>query len=199
MPVDDPKFDPPPPFRPPEPPPYRLPDRPPSDPPPFRPPDAPPFDNPSRNPWGRGWALPAAVLALVALPGLAHATAAGGGGTMPWDTPLQNMQQDLTGSTATSISLIGVVAIFGVLIFGGELNHFFRSICYVVLLCAVLVAGQNLLTDFGITGIVAAGGWPVPWLAIVVASALIVVAAAVLAYFAVRFLRARRDDRRAAL
>lgn len=116
---------------------------------------------------------------------------------MPWDTPLQNLQTDLTGTTATAISLIGVVAIFGVLIFGGELNHFFRSICYVILLVAVLVAGQSLLTDFGITGAVISGGSTL-WLAFMVCAAVILVATLFLAHLLLRLSRPQRVLRRAA-
>lgn len=93
----------------------------------------------------------APVAALVLRPAMAFA-ASTGGGTMPWDTPLQTLRTDLTGATATSISFIGIVAIFAVLIFGGELNHFFRSLCYVVLLVAVLVGSNNIFSALGITG-----------------------------------------------
>lgn len=86
------------------------------------------------------------------LPISAFAAAVGGGGNMPWDAPLTALQTDLTGTTATAISLIGIVAVFGVLIFGGELNHFFRTLCYIILLVSVLVAGQNILSDLNITG-----------------------------------------------
>ena len=93
----------------------------------------------------------AMATALVLRPAVALA-AATGGGTMPWDTPLQTLRTDLTGATATSISFIGIVAIFAVLIFGGELNHFFRSLCYVVLLVAVLVGANTIFSALGIAG-----------------------------------------------
>jgi type IV secretory pathway VirB2 component (pilin) len=93
----------------------------------------------------------ATATAVVLRPAMALA-AATGGGTMPWDTPLQTLRTDLTGPTATSISFIGIVAIFAVLIFGGELNHFFRSLCYVVLLVAVLVGANTIFSALGIAG-----------------------------------------------
>jgi type IV secretion system protein TrbC len=138
----------------------------------------------------------APAVALAAYAPSAFAAAAGGGGTLPWDTPLQNIQQDLTGTTATSLSLIGVVAIFGVLIFGGELNHFFRSIVYVVLLCAVLVAGQTLLNDFGITGATTAGGHGIVFFGL--ATVAIVGAAAIVAVALYRQHCHRRRARRLA-
>jgi hypothetical protein len=77
---------------------------------------------------------------------------------MPWDAPLTTLQTDLSGTTATALSLIGIVAVFGVLIFGGELNHFFRTLCYLILLISVLVAGNNVLTALNITGATVEGG-----------------------------------------
>ncbi|HTT79759.1 MAG TPA: TrbC/VirB2 family protein [Stellaceae bacterium] len=139
-------------------------------------------------------ALASAVALATYAPSAFAATA--GGGTLPWDTPLQTIQTDLTGSTATSLSLIGVVAIFGVLIFGGELNHFFRSICYVVLLCAVLVAGQNLLTDFGITGATTAGGHAVMFFGLAVVA--LVGSAAIVGAVLYRLYCDRRRTRRLA-
>jgi type IV secretion system protein VirB2 len=82
----------------------------------------------------------------------AYAAAAGGGGAMPWDAPLTALKADLTGATATAISLIAIVVVFGVLIFGGEMNHFGRSLCFIVLCASVLVAGQNVLDALGIAG-----------------------------------------------
>lgn len=96
-------------------------------------------------------------IALAALPLCLGATAAfaaqaAGGGSMPWDAPLTALQTDLTGTTATAVSLIAIVVVFGVLIFGGEMNHFGRSLCFIVLCASVLVAGQNILSALQITG-----------------------------------------------
>lgn len=82
----------------------------------------------------------------------ALAANAGGGGGMPWDAPLLAIQTDLSGVTATSISLIAIVVVFGVLIFGGELNHFARTLCFIVMAAAVLVAGNGVLGAMGIAG-----------------------------------------------
>jgi type IV secretory pathway VirB2 component (pilin) len=90
--------------------------------------------------------------------GAALAAGAGGGGGMPWDAPLTAIQQDLSGPTATSISLIAIVVVFGVLIFGGELNHFARTLCFVVMAAAVLVAGNGVLAAMNIAGATIEGG-----------------------------------------
>jgi type IV secretory pathway VirB2 component (pilin) len=96
--------------------------------------------------------IPIAVAMFFFSIGAALAAAAGGGGAMPWDAPLTAIQQDLSGVTATSLSLIAIVVVFGVLIFGGELNHFARMLCFVVMCVAVLVAGNGLLGQLGIAG-----------------------------------------------
>lgn len=47
------------------------------------------------------------------------AFAAGTGGTMPWDTPLQNIEQDLTGTVAKLVGIIAVAG-FGLMFAFGE-------------------------------------------------------------------------------
>jgi type IV secretory pathway VirB2 component (pilin) len=96
--------------------------------------------------------IPATILSILFGATAAYAAAAGGGGAMPWDAPLTAVQTDLTGVTATAISLIAIVFVFAVLIFGGEMNHFGRSLCFIVLCASVLVAGQNILNQLGIAG-----------------------------------------------
>lgn len=136
--------------------------------------------------------------ALVLRPAVAFA-AATGGGTMPWDTPLQTLRTDLTGGTATSISFIGIVAIFAVLIFGGELNHFFRSLCYVVMLVAVLVGAQNIFSALGIAGTTIDGhNGASPWILAAGFVGLIVIFAALVIALGVLLRVAGRRGRRAA-
>lgn len=71
---------------------------------------------------------------------------------MPWDTPLQNLRTDMTGPTATVLALVGFVLVMGILIFGGELNHFGRSLCFLILTASVLVGANNFLTGIGVAG-----------------------------------------------
>lgn len=174
---DDPLRPNPDPFRPPEP--YREPYSPPAQ-PPFAPVHSPYPTSPTQNPWqnptdpagfgsalrsemGTGWLSGGlgsfnaikwvvALLFFGLISTVAHAAAVGGGGTMPWDTALTNLRTDLTGPTAGALSLIGIVLVMGILIFGGELNIFGRSLCFLILTASVLVAGQSLLTALGITG-----------------------------------------------
>lgn len=89
---------------------------------------------------------------VILFPSIAFAAGAGGGGAMPWDAPLTNIETDLSGTTATAIALIAMVGVMGVLIFGGEINHFVRTLCFIVFCASVLVAGNNLFTTLGIAG-----------------------------------------------
>lgn len=82
----------------------------------------------------------------------AYAAAAGGGGGLPWDAPLTTIETDLSGPTAGTLALIAFVVVFGVLVFGGELNFFGRSLCYTVMAAAVLTFGVGLLGALGIAG-----------------------------------------------
>ena len=66
-------------------------------------------------------------------------SAGAGGGNLPWDTPLQNLRQDLTGPVAFTLSLIAFFVAGVALIFGGEMSHFVRGMVISVMVCAMLV------------------------------------------------------------
>lgn len=83
-----------------------------------------------------------AVIALV--PDLAHA-AAGAGGGMPWEGPLDQLRASVTGPVAFVVSLIGIVVAGCILIFGSDLNAFFRTMLLIVMIISILIAAQNWL------------------------------------------------------
>jgi type IV secretory pathway VirB2 component (pilin) len=95
----------------------------------------------------------AAALVVLLLPDMAHATSAGGG-TMPWDTPLTNLKNDLTGPVAFTLSLLAFVVAGVALVFGGELSHFIRSIVIAVMVASLLAGIVNVASALGITGAV---------------------------------------------
>ncbi len=72
----------------------------------------------------------------------------GQGGGLPYESWLTNLRQSVTGPVAFTLSIIGIVVAGGVLIFGGELNAFFRTIIFLVLVMALLVGAQNMLSSF---------------------------------------------------
>jgi type IV secretory pathway VirB2 component (pilin) len=88
-----------------------------------------------------------AVTALALMPQHAHA-AVGAGGGLPYEDWLTQLRASVTGPVAFSLSLMGIVVSGGVLIFGGELNAFFRSMVFLVLVMALLVAAQNMMGGF---------------------------------------------------
>ena len=72
----------------------------------------------------------------------------GTGGGLPYESWLTNLRNSVTGPVAFAISIIGIVIAGGVLIFGGELNAFFRTLIFIVLVMALLVGAQNMMSTF---------------------------------------------------
>jgi type IV secretion system protein VirB2 len=74
----------------------------------------------------------------------------GTGGSLPYESWLTNLRNSVTGPVAFALSIIGIVIAGGVLIFGGDLNAFFRTLVFIVLVMALLVGAQNMMgTLFG--------------------------------------------------
>ncbi|UFW92211.1 TrbC/VirB2 family protein (plasmid) [Bradyrhizobium barranii] len=76
----------------------------------------------------------------------------GGGGNLPWESPLQQIQQSITGPVAGFIALAAVAVAGGMLIFGGELNDFARRLMYVVLVAGILLGATQIVALFGASG-----------------------------------------------
>jgi type IV secretory pathway VirB2 component (pilin) len=78
-----------------------------------------------------------------------HAFASEGtGGSLPYESWLVNLRNSVTGPVAFALSIIGIVVAGGVLIFGGDLNGFFRTMIFLVLVMALLVGAQNVMGTF---------------------------------------------------
>ncbi|CDN58519.1 TrbC (plasmid) [Neorhizobium galegae bv. officinalis bv. officinalis str. HAMBI 1141] len=93
--------------------------------------------------------------ALVAAPIILASVApalASSGGSLPWEGPLQQIQESITGPVAGAIALAAVAIAGGMLIFGGELNDFARRLVYVVLVAGILLGATNIVGLFGATG-----------------------------------------------
>jgi type IV secretion system protein VirB2 len=76
------------------------------------------------------------VLALLLVePAFASST---GGANLPWESPLQQIQQSITGPVAG--------------FFGGELNDFARRLMYVVLVAGILLGATQIVALFGASG-----------------------------------------------
>lgn len=88
------------------------------------------------------------LLAAVCLLGAVMVMAGNTSGSdMPWDDALSTLQESLTGPFAYIVSLIGIVASAGMLVFGGEISGFLKSMLYVVLVVAVLIGANAFMTN----------------------------------------------------
>ena len=74
--------------------------------------------------------------------GIAHAA-------LPWEGPLQQLQESLTGPVAKAIGVIALAASGGMLAFGGELSDFTKRMLMVVLALAVMLLANNFMSMFG--------------------------------------------------
>ena len=88
-----------------------------------------------------------AIACVAASPALASS-----GGSLPWEGPLQQVQQSITGPVAGFIALAAVAIAGGMLIFGGELNDFARRLMYVVLVAGILLGATQIVGLFGASG-----------------------------------------------
>ena len=93
----------------------------------------------------------ALLVAPIVLASVAPALASSGG-SLPWEGPLQQIQESITGPVAGAIALAAVAIAGGMLIFGGELNDFARRLVYVVLVAGILLGATNIVGLFGATG-----------------------------------------------
>ncbi|UVK49363.1 TrbC/VirB2 family protein (plasmid) [Mesorhizobium sp. AR07] len=80
------------------------------------------------------------------------AFASGGGGGLPWEGPLQQIQQSINGPVAGTIALAAVAIAGAMLIFGGDLNDFARRLVYVVLVAGILLGATQIVGLFGAGG-----------------------------------------------
>ena len=96
--------------------------------------------------------LAAGALAALVLLYLGSPALASSGGSLPWEGPLQQIQQSITGPVAGFIALAAVAVAGGMLIFGGELNDFARRLMYVVLVAGILLGATQIVALFGSTG-----------------------------------------------
>lgn len=68
-------------------------------------------------------------------------------GKFPFESKLDALKTSLTGPVAKAIATIGICVSGGMLIFGGQLDGFFRTMCMVVAAGSVMVLATNIV-DF---------------------------------------------------
>jgi type IV secretion system protein VirB2 len=89
-----------------------------------------------------------ALFAFVLMAANPAMASTGTGGSLPYESWLTSLQDSVTGPVAFALSIIGIVVAGGVLIFGGELNAFFRSLIFIVLVMALLIGAKNMMSTF---------------------------------------------------
>lgn len=87
------------------------------------------------------------ALVMMFCAGNAHAGTATGGG-LPYESWLSSLQSSITGPVAFALSIIGIIGAGGLLIFGGDLSGFLRTLIFIVLVMALLVGAQNMMSTF---------------------------------------------------
>ena len=102
------------------------------------------------------------TLGLLIVTATSHPVLASSGGGLPWEAPLEQIQQSITGPVAGFIALAAVAVAGGMLIFGGELNDFARRLMYVVLVAGILLGASQIVSLFGATGAMIASAVPQP-------------------------------------
>lgn len=89
---------------------------------------------------------------LIAIVLTSHAALAGEtatkAGPLPYEGWLTTLRDSVTGPVAYALSIIGIVISGGVLIFGGDLSGFFRTLVFLVLVMAMLVGANSMLGQF---------------------------------------------------
>ena len=81
------------------------------------------------------------------LPELALASV-GSGGSLPYEGWLTSLRNSVTGPIAFTFSIVGIVIAGSVLIFGGDLNGFIRTLIFIILVMSFLVGAQNMMATF---------------------------------------------------
>lgn len=79
---------------------------------------------------------------------------AGAGGGLPYESWLGKVRNSVTGPVAFTLSIVGIVGAGALLIFGGEINGFIKTLVFIVLVAALLVGAQNMLSTITGTGAV---------------------------------------------
>lgn len=103
------------------------------------------------------WILLALLFVFLIEPSWATTTSGGG---LPFDSWLTKVKNSITGPFAFTVSIIGIVGAGAMLIFGGDMNGFLRSIIFIVLVLAFLVAAQSMLTAVTGKGALISNGAP---------------------------------------
>jgi type IV secretory pathway VirB2 component (pilin) len=85
-------------------------------------------------------------LVIAALVPVAAFASSSGGSGLPWESPLQMLEDSIKGPVAYGISLLGIVGSGGMLVFGGEISEFTRRIMYLVMVVGLIAGASSLMS-----------------------------------------------------
>lgn len=97
-------------------------------------------------------ATPFAPIVFLMILAANPAAAATGNSGLPWEAPLQTIQNSLTGPVATAIAVVALFAAGAALVFGDEMSNFVKRVLVGVMALSLLIAGSHFLTALNITG-----------------------------------------------
>ncbi|WP_090059086.1 TrbC/VirB2 family protein [Luteibacter sp. 329MFSha] len=92
-----------------------------------------------------GYAYAALLLCALLIPGVALAQAT----NLPYEDGLATLRTSLTGPVPFIISLVGIVACGAMLIFGGEISGFLRTLVFIVLVISIIVQATQVVELLG--------------------------------------------------
>ncbi len=106
-----------------------------------------------KAPWYVRWSLGVAALVVLFFVGIylhpAMAAATDAGTALPYESWLSDFQKSLTGPVAFAISLIGIVVSgISLILGGGEIRGFARTMVYIVLVMTLLIGANSLMSNF---------------------------------------------------
>ncbi len=86
---------------------------------------------------------------------------AGTGSGLPYEGWLTSLRTSVTGPFAFAVALIGIVVAGSVLMFGGDLNGFFRTLFLLVLVISFVIGANSFMTTlFGQGAVIVVGPSP---------------------------------------
>lgn len=89
------------------------------------------------------------LLILLSLTEPTFAASSAGGG-LPFDGWLTKVSNSITGPFAFTVSIVGIVAVGSMLIFGGDMSGFMKTMIFIVLVLSFVITAKNTLSS--ITG-----------------------------------------------
>ena len=103
-----------------------------------------------------GYLILGLLIMMVLSPDLFASSTGGGSSNLPWETPLTQIKNSLSGPVAGAISLIGVIAAGSMLLFGnsGDFSGAFRALIWVVLIIALIISANSIIAMFTGSGAV---------------------------------------------